>query len=333
MSFRKSSFFIGRNVDDDTYSGSFEGEFTGSVSATLEGEFTGTLTGSLTGAVAVLSSGSGKEWARSTGSDAGGAFNANNFTFAELGPRFAALVDELLVFIPLPPPPPSLPSLSTLTLYYDTREQGDTTIIDETQNALNMQRPGSASFTFRTGPPSVDMEAGVDAVNPNVDTSIMRANADGISTIMILIRPANSQLAYVTDYSNGHNIILGFVADQFEFFVGGGESTGDDPRSSTQIPATASVWQTVCYTVDVDGLNKQNGYHNGVLSIGPLSKSFDLTQATDNFEIGHVAGGTDFTGSFGAYLHWTSSLSAQEVKDAHNFLRSIDAGYGLPEAL
>ena len=224
----------------DGGTGSFTGIFDGTA------ELTGTLTGSVTGAVAVLSSGSGKLWARSTGSDAGGSFNALDFTLGELGSRFGALVDELLVFIPLPEGPPALPQGANITLFYDVREQGDDTIIDDTSsNNKDQYRVASASFTYRTSPPSVDLEAGVDAENVNVETTVMRADADGTSTLMILIKPADNSLSYVTNYSNGHNILLSFVADKFELFIGGSEHTGDDPRVNTQLDATQSVWQTV----------------------------------------------------------------------------------------
>ena len=390
MTFRKSSYFHGLNISDDTYSGSFEGEYTGSISASVTGAFvgdgagltgvvsvshaidsdasklaisavtsltashvaggnvfgavsfldgtaTGTFTGSVTGAVAVLSSGSGKEWARSTGSDAGGSFNANDFTLGELGPRFAALVDELLVFIPLPAGPTAstdLPQLGSLQLFVDTREQGNTSIIEETVNGHDMRRTDSGTFAYRTGPPSVDIDSVAHPRAPTVPTARMRLNADGIQTSMILMKPESlTDNQYVIEYSNGNNILLGFVDGQWEWFSGGSETTGDDPRTSTQIPATASVWQTVCYTVDVDGAAKQNGYHNGLLSIGPLNKTFDLIQPQANLDIGHTNGGAPFTGSFGYFLQWTTVLTAAEIKQAHNFLRSIDAGYGLPEAL
>ena len=98
------------------------------------------------------------------------------------------------------------------------------------------------------------------------------------------------------------------------------------------MPATESVWQTVCYTIDVDGVNKQNGYIIANLNIGPLDKDFTLTPAATELQIGNANEGSDFTGSFGGYAQWTHSLSAAEVAQAHNYFRSTSAAYGLPEA-
>lgn len=120
MTFRKSSFKQDPMEATGSFAGTFDGNVAGTGSFTGSAEITGTFTGSFTGAVAILSSGSGKEWAKSTGSDAGGSFNANDFTLGELGPRFAALVDEL-VFIPNPPPPPAKPSIASPQIEYDAR--------------------------------------------------------------------------------------------------------------------------------------------------------------------------------------------------------------------
>lgn len=233
-------------------------------------------------------------------------------------------------------PTASLPQTGSLQLYYDASEQGDISIIREIQNNLDMTRVPGGNFTYTASPPSIALSAGIDAQRNSVPTARIRANSDGIQTIMVLMKPTTLDGPYVIDYgSNGNNILLGGPGEgpnSWQFYAGISEHTGDDPRPDTAMPATASVWQTVCYTVDVDGASKQNGYLDGILSIGPLNKSFNLTQAQANLAIGHVNGGDDYTGEFGAYLQWTVTLTAAEVAEAHNFLRAIDSGYGLPEA-
>ena len=305
-----------------SFTGSFVGEFTGSNS----------FTGSLTGGVAVLSSGSGKAWGPSIGSDVGGVFNANSFSLSELAARFGALVDELLVFVP---PLLTLPATESLTLYYDATQQGDTSIIEEIINAQNMRRINSGTFTYRTGPPSVDMVSGTSARDPFITSSLIRANLDGVGTMMLLMKPEDvntTQFVINTgEFNDGkNNIRLGATDGFWGWF---GTQDPDDPAANTEMPATISVWQTVCYTVDVDGPAKQNGYLNGALSIGPLSKSFDIEETSTFVDIGHLTELAPFTGSFGAYLQWTTVLTAAEVAEAHNFLRAIDSAYGLPKAL
>ena len=238
-----------------------------------------------------------------------------------------------------------LPSTGTLTLFLDTREQATASIIQETINAENFNRGGGGDFTYRQNPPSVDIEPGVNAINPLINKSLIHdgtlVTTDGVMTMMVLVKPEDisprdsGPQAYLVEYSNGNNILLDQNSnDEWSYFVAGARFNGDDPSTNTDMPATQSVWQTVCYVNGPDGANKQTGYLNGVLGAGPLNKSFDLVSSNGNMEIGFVGvqGAADWTGSFGGYLHWTSSLSAGEVAEAHNFFRSISADYGLPEA-
>lgn len=232
------------------------------------------------------------------------------------------------------PAPLVLPRLDALQLNYDTREQGDLSIIEDTQSGENITRVLGGDFTYVASPPSVALTAATDADNSLMPTARIRANDDGIQTIMMLWNPDNViNGQYAINYGgSGNNIILGFIDNRWEFFVLAGQFTGDDPRTGTQMVASAGVFQTVCYTVDVDGANKQNGYLNGVLAIGPLNKTFDLTQAAARLDLGTNNQTSDLVGGFGAWLQWTVALTAAEVAQAHNFLRSIDAGYGLSEA-
>ena len=254
-----------------------------------------------------------------------------NVTKVEVRFNLASLsnVEMLPGLVPL-----ELPRLGDLTLYYDPREQGDLSIIEDVVSGESMTRIPSLDFSYNASPPSVDLAVGTDARNLLVDPSLIRAGADGIQTIMMLLKP-DGVIAdqYALDYgTNGNTILLGFVDSRWEFFVGVGDFTGDDPRTGTQMVATAGAWQTVCYTVDVDGAGKQSGYLDGALAVGPLNKTFDLTQAAAVLDLGHTNGAADLVGEFGAYLHWTVALTAAEVAQAHNFLRAINAGYGLTEA-
>lgn len=263
-----------------------------------------------------------------------------NVTKVEVGFNLASLSEILLPGVepndaPFVPPPLVLPQLGDLTLHYDPREQGDLSIIEDVISGENMTRIPLLDFSYNASPPSVDLAVGTDARNLLVDPSLIRAGADGVQTIMVLMNPTSvSANQYALDYgTNGNTILLGFtVADAWEFFVGSGDFVGDDPRTGTEIAASAGIWQTVCYTVGADGAGKQSGYLDGALAIGPLNKTFDLTQAAAVLDLGHTNGAADFVGGFGAWLHWTVALTAAEVAQAHNFLRAIDPGYGLVEA-
>jgi hypothetical protein len=236
---------------------------------------------------------------------------------------------------PFVPPPLVLPRLGDLQLHYDTREQGDLSIIEDVISGENMTRISMLDFPYNASPPSVDLVSSTGARNLSVPTARIRLNDDGIQTMMFLMNPVSaSNNQYALDYgTNGNSILLGFTAaDAWEFFVGIGDYVGDDPRPGTAIAAVAGDWQTVCYVVSVDGANKLNGYFNGSLSVGPLNKTFNLVQPAAVLDIGHVGLAAGFTGGFGAWLQWTTALTAAEVAQAHNFLRAIDAGYGLPEA-
>ncbi len=107
----------------------------------------------------------------------------------ELNEAHVVETELSLTAVVVPPPPLGLPQEAALQLYYDTREQGVLSIIKDTKSGEHMTRIGGGDFAYTASPPSVTMGVGVNARNASVPTARIRANDDGIQTIMMLLKP------------------------------------------------------------------------------------------------------------------------------------------------
>ena len=100
-------------------------------------------------------------------------------------------------------------------------------------------------------PPRIVLDGTGDAaVTPAIGATPGYGATDHEHTLCVRVKPGGGQVdTYVFDRSNNSSdIILGYVADQFEYFVEGAKWSGpNDPRQGTQIGATIDVWQTICY--------------------------------------------------------------------------------------
>lgn len=235
----------------------------------------------------------------------------------------------------------ALPDISTFPvsgygLLYDPRIQTSSTIwSDRGTGSYELTLLGSPVASYSLSPPRLEFDDtnSNSAQNNSVPNTYIWSSDRKEATIFIVIKPEEIvDNSYVVDYNNNrYDVILGFVDNNFEFFSGGGTYSGDDPRTGTSIPATASQWQTICYTAGPDGANKQKGYSNGALAVGPLNKSWTWVDASGRVSIGSSFNfnANNITGSVGYVIYWPRELSAVEVQQVHDWIRDTGSFAGL----
>jgi hypothetical protein len=249
-------------------------------------------------------------------------------------------------------PGEALPVTSGLTLWVDNAyDQDGQQYPERSDNAITWQLGSSSDAdtndpTFAAGPPgyldfSTDdfirsASAGDYYHNEGIGTPAVFDSTQGRHTIFFIADPNDA--TKVDNYLFGANppnyiaILHGYVADKWEYFIGGSQHVGDDPRTNTAIDADAGAWQTIAYAVGSSGAGKQKGYKNGVeqfsntktYTVNNWTSVRPLAIATSN----PLAPGNYFEGKVGQFLMYNRQLSESEIEQLHNHFASY---YGLSE--
>jgi hypothetical protein len=213
-----------------------------------------------------------------------------------------------------------------LTFHYDPAVQGQP-FLTEIAQSEDYDCYFSGTTVFTRTPPSIAVDgSGADCRSPNMLYTLGFGGEDNEHTIFVVVKPTQSGMvnSYVFDrLKNRADIIYGYVAGNFEYFVEENGFTGDSPRTGTAIPASVNQWQTIAYSVGADGSNKeQRGYRNGVLEVGPLTKNFTITPLNGGITLGNSAPGYNpFRGQIGHVFWWDRQLSDGEIETVHAWVR------------
>lgn len=233
----------------------------------------------------------------------------------------------------VPDPQAGFPVQNGLTFFFDPRDQSDTRV-RELEQDIDVSCDFVGGTSFISDPASILLDGDGDYCRtPSIPSTLGFGSSDNEHTLFVVVKPTLSGIvdSYVLDRpKNRADIIYGYLADQFEYFVEGLGFSGDNPRTGSVISASVGQWQTIAYTVGADGSNKQRGYKNGTLVVGPLNKSFDLDPQDGSITLGNSSpGGNEFTGQIAHVFWWNRQLSDSEILDVHNWVRDQGGFSGL----
>lgn len=221
-----------------------------------------------------------------------------------------------------------------LTFRYDPEAQGNPFVAEIVQSEdYDCAFLGNTRFTAT--PPSIAVDgSGASCRSPSISSTLGFGGAESEHTLFVVVKPTLSEQvdSYVFDrQKNRADILYGYVAGKFEYFVEGNGFIGDNPRIGTAIPASVNEWQTIAYSVGADGSSKLvRGYKNGVRRVGPLIKSFTIFPETGAITLGNSTTGINgFTGQIGHVFWWNRRLSDGEIQAAHAWVRDRGGFTGL----
>lgn len=221
-----------------------------------------------------------------------------------------------------------------LIFRYDPEAQGNPFVAEISQSEdYDCAFVGNTLFT--RSPPSIVLDgSGASCRSPSMPYTLGFGSDNNEHTIFVVVRPTRGETvnSYVLDrQKNRADIIYGYVAGNFEYFVEGNGFTGDNPRTGTAIPGSVSQWQTIAYSVGADGPTKQvRGYKNGVLTVGPLTKTFTVFPQNGAITLGNSTPWVNgFTGQIGHVFWWDRQLSDGELQAVHAWVRDRGGFTGL----